>query len=92
MGVQLPPGAGGHARAGVGVSGSNPISGGLSGSLGAPGKEQILAAVRQQVEYYFSVENLVKDVFLRSKMDAEGWIPLPVIAGFNRIRMMTPEL
>jgi la-related protein 1 len=91
MGVQLPPGAGGHARAGVGVSGSNPISGGLSGSLGAPGKEQILAAVRQQVEYYFSVENLVKDVFLRSKMDAEGWIPLPVIAGFNRIRMMTPE-
>ena len=43
------------------------------------------------MEYYFSVENLVKDVFLRSKMDAEGWIPLPVIAGFNRIRMMTPE-
>ena len=67
------------------------VPGGLSGAVGVPGKEQILAAVRQQVEYYFSVENLVKDVFLRSKMDAEGWIPLPVIAGFNRIRMMTPE-
>jgi la-related protein 1 len=56
-----------------------------------PAKDQILAAVRQQVEYYFSVENLCKDLFLRQRMDAEGWIPLPVIAGFNRIRMMTPE-
>jgi la-related protein 1 len=43
------------------------------------------------VEYYFSVENLVKDLFLRGRMDEHGWIPLPVIAGFNRIRMMTPE-
>ena len=56
-----------------------------------PGKEQLMAAVRQQVEYYFSVENLCKDLFLRQRMDTEGWIPLSVIAGFNRIRMMTPE-
>ena len=66
-------------------------SGGFPGGPPDPGNDQILAAVRQQVEYYFSVENLVKDVFLRSKMDQNGWIPLPVIAGFNRIRMMTPE-
>ena len=64
---------------------------GLGASLAQPGKDQILAAVRQQVEYYFSVENLVKDVFLRSKMDKDGWIGLGVISGFNRIRMMTPE-
>jgi la-related protein 1 len=89
MGAMLPPGGGARAGPGVGLGGGGP--GGLSGAVGVPGKEQILAAVRQQVEYYFSVENLVKDVFLRSKMDAEGWIPLPVIAGFNRIRMMTPE-
>ena len=57
-----------------------------------PQREQILAAVKQQVEYYFSVENLCKDLFLRSKMDpVEGWISLSVIASFNRIRMMTPE-
>ena len=65
--------------------------GGRGAISAGPAKEQILAAVRQQVEYYFSVENLCKDLFLRQRMDAEGWIPLPVIAGFNRIRMMTPE-
>ena len=66
--------------------------GAQGGKLGqGPGKDQLLAAVRQQVEYYFSVENLVKDLFLRGRMDEHGWIPLPVIAGFNRIRMMTPE-
>eukprot|EP00891_Asterochloris_glomerata_P000534 jgi/Astpho2/534/gw1.00011.197.1_t len=24
-------------------------------------------------------------------MNEEGWIPLPVIAGFNRVRMLTPD-
>ena len=80
---------------GPGPNAQNPQLGGPLGgggsSLSVVQKDQVLAAVRQQVEYYFSTENLVKDVFLRSKMDAGGWIPLPVIAGFNRIRMMTPE-
>jgi hypothetical protein len=39
----------------------------------------------------YAEENLCKDLFLRQRMDADGWIPLPVIAGFNRVRMMTPE-
>lgn len=43
----------------------------------------------RQIEYYFSTENLVKDVFLRVRMDEEGWIPLPVIANFNRVRRIT---
>jgi len=52
---------------------------------------QVLAALQKQVEYYFSVENLCKDIFLRSQMDAEGWIPATVISGFNRVRMLTPD-
>ena len=55
-------------------------------------QEQLLLAVRQQIEYYFSIANLVKDVFLRSKMNGEGWIALHVIASFNRVRMLTPDL
>ncbi|DBA68286.1 TPA: hypothetical protein ACH3X2_013806 [Trebouxia sp. C0005] len=55
-------------------------------------QEQLLLAVRQQIEYYFSIANLVKDVFLRSKMNEEGWIALHVIASFNRVRMLTPDL
>jgi len=37
--------------------------------------------VRLQIEYYFSVDNLVKDVFLRSKMDDQGWIATSVSVG-----------
>ncbi|DBA77438.1 hypothetical protein WJX77_006299 [Trebouxia sp. C0004] len=55
-------------------------------------QEQLLLAVRQQIDYYFSIANLVKDVFLRSKMNEEGWIALHVIASFNRVRMLTPDL
>lgn len=60
--------------------------------MAALGQEQVLATLAMQVEYYFSVENLCKDIFLRSKMDEEGWIPVAVIAGFNRIRMLTPDV
>lgn len=55
-------------------------------------QDQLLLAVQQQIDYYFSVPNLVKDVFLRAKMNEEGWIPLHVIASFNRVRMLTPDL
>ena len=60
--------------------------------LPAISQEQLLLAVRQQIKYYFSIANLVKDVFLRSKMNEEGWIALHVIASFNRVRMLTPDL
>ena len=50
---------------------------------------QVLEAVRKQIEYYFSVANLVKDVFLRSKMDDNGWIPLTVrVTLLQRLRIM----
>ncbi|KAI8477098.1 MAG: hypothetical protein J3K34DRAFT_364677, partial [Monoraphidium minutum] len=48
-------------------------------------------SVRRQVEYYFSAQNLSRDFFLRGKMDAEGWIDLALVAGFNRVRMLTPD-
>lgn len=45
--------------------------------------------VLQQCEYYFSVENLCKDVYLRKHMDDEGFVNLPVLAAFNRVRSIT---
>ena len=32
------------------------------------------------------------DVRLCMQMDAEGWIPLAVVANFNRVRMLTPDM
>ena len=55
-------------------------------------RAQVLAALKRQVEYYFSVDNLCRDLFLRQKMDPkEGWIALSVIGAFNRVRMLTPD-
>ncbi|GMK57820.1 hypothetical protein CspeluHIS016_0406540 [Cutaneotrichosporon spelunceum] len=45
-----------------------------------------------QVEYYFSIQNLVMDFFLRQQMDAEGWIDIAMIASFNRIKTLTADV
>jgi len=49
----------------------------------------LMAAIKTQVEYYFSTNNLVKDVFLRSQMNAEGFIQLSCIMGFKRMTMLS---
>lgn len=43
-------------------------------------------------EYYFSEENLVKDLFLRRKMDADGFLPVTLIASFYRVRSLTNDV
>ena len=43
-------------------------------------------------EYYFSVENLCKDIFLRKHMDSKGFVYLSVIAEFNRIKQLTTDM
>lgn len=48
--------------------------------------------VRNQIEYYFSPENLVKDIFLRKKMDPEGFLPVTLIASFSRVRSLTTDI
>lgn len=45
----------------------------------------------QQVEYYFSKQNLRKDHFLQSRMDASFSVPIDVIASFNRILSLTTD-
>lgn len=44
------------------------------------------AQLRTQIEYYFSFENMCRDVFLRTQMDEEGWVPMSLIAGFNKVK------
>ena len=43
-------------------------------------------------EYYFSDENLLKDFFLRRRMDADGYLPVSVVASFNRIQAITQDM
>ncbi|KAF9480943.1 winged helix DNA-binding domain-containing protein [Pholiota conissans] len=45
-----------------------------------------------QLEYYLSPQNMVQDFFLRQQMDARGWIPIPLIASFNRVKQLTMDV
>jgi len=51
----------------------------------------LLEMVASQLEYYFSLENLLKDMFLRKHMDSQGFVFLDVVAGFNRIKQINAE-
>lgn len=42
--------------------------------------------VRKQIEFYFSTGNLGHDEYLRSLMDAEGWIQLGQLVKFPRLK------
>lgn len=49
------------------------------------------ACIKTQLEYYFSVENLCRDIYLRLNMNSEGWIDLSFISGFNRVKILTAD-
>ncbi|KAL6702602.1 hypothetical protein ACN47E_001302 [Coniothyrium glycines] len=52
----------------------------------------LVAVIATQVEYYFSVDNLLKDMYLRRHMDSQGFVSLKFIAGFNRIKTLSNDL
>ncbi|RLN33529.1 uncharacterized protein C2845_PM03G04820 [Panicum miliaceum] len=45
--------------------------------------------IRNQIEFYFSTNNLCHDTFLRRHMNDQGWVPIDLILGFNRMRAFT---
>ncbi|KAK7310984.1 hypothetical protein RJT34_08813 [Clitoria ternatea] len=45
-----------------------------------------------QIDYYFSNANLVKDEFLRSNMDEQGWVSINLIASFPRVKSLTSNI
>eukprot|EP01117_Protostelium_nocturnum_P006583 TRINITY_DN2371_c0_g1_i1.p1 TRINITY_DN2371_c0_g1~~TRINITY_DN2371_c0_g1_i1.p1 ORF type:complete len:490 (-),score=145.19 TRINITY_DN2371_c0_g1_i1:479-1837(-) len=55
------------------------------------GKE-LRDALKKQVEYYFSKENLVTDRYLVSQMNSETFVPVKVIANFKQIKNLTTDL
>ncbi|KAF0497666.1 La-related protein 1 [Gigaspora margarita] len=48
--------------------------------------------ILQQIEYYFSIDNLCKDIYLRNNMDSEGYVPIVLLAGFNRVKALTMDM
>jgi la-related protein 1 len=51
----------------------------------------VIPLLTAQIEYYLSVDNLCKDVFLRKHMDSQGFVPFDLIAGFQRVKALAPD-
>ncbi|CAG2181997.1 unnamed protein product, partial [Oppiella nova] len=54
--------------------------------------DRLKESVKQQIEYYFSEENLQRDFFLRRKMDGQGFLPISLIASFHRVQALTQDV
>ncbi|OAT10262.1 La domain-containing protein, variant 2 [Blastomyces gilchristii SLH14081] len=55
-------------------------------------EHSLMSMISMQLEYYFSVDNLCKDLFLRKHMDSQGFVLLSFIAGFKRIKSLTEDM
>ncbi|KAL1343967.1 hypothetical protein HN51_017883 [Arachis hypogaea] len=52
----------------------------------------LVNAIVKQIDYYFSDTNLVKDEFLRSNMDDQGFVPIRLVASFRRVKSLTSNV
>ncbi|KAJ1502447.1 hypothetical protein HMI54_006545 [Coelomomyces lativittatus] len=56
-------------------------------------KVTLKKCLQAQIEYYFSVENLCKDIYIRQHMDpCGGWVALSFLASFNRVKLLTDDV
>ncbi|KAI5819819.1 hypothetical protein BZA77DRAFT_143843 [Pyronema omphalodes] len=54
--------------------------------------DNVYTILTSQINYYFSVDNLCKDIYLRKQMDNDGYVRLSVIAGFRKIQETTKDI
>ncbi|KAI8581386.1 hypothetical protein K450DRAFT_232816 [Umbelopsis ramanniana AG] len=54
--------------------------------------ETLKAFLLQQLEYYFSIDNLCKDIFLRKQMNDQGYVDITLVANFNRVKNLTTDM
>lgn len=57
-----------------------------------PNDVRIRAALKKQLEYYFSTENLMRDTYLVSQMDSEHYVPITTIASFEQVKKLTHDI
>jgi la-related protein 1 len=82
-------------RGGAPSRSSNAQRGTGSSSATSPKKSTqappLKESVQKQIEYYFSTDNLCKDIYLRKHMDDEGWVSLDLLANFNCVQKLTQD-
>ncbi|XP_065839160.1 la-related protein 1-like isoform X2 [Oscarella lobularis] len=54
-------------------------------------EDAVKESIKNQIDYYFSGENLTGDIYLRRQMDSEGFIPLNLVASFYRVQALCQD-
>ncbi|KAE9530960.1 hypothetical protein AGLY_011422 [Aphis glycines] len=54
--------------------------------------EQLKQLLSNQLEYYFSRENLANDAYLLSQMDNDQYVPIWTVANFNQVKKLTKDI
>lgn len=54
--------------------------------------EDLKQQLKNQLEYYFSRENLLSDRYLKCQMDEDMFVPIAVVAEFRKIRNLTNDV
>jgi hypothetical protein len=54
-----------------------------------PYPQDLNSLILETVSYYFSDVNLAKDIFLRRHMNSNGFVPLSILIGFNKLKNLT---
>ncbi|KAF3561068.1 hypothetical protein DY000_02012012 [Brassica cretica] len=55
-------------------------------------KVPLKTKILNQVQYYLSEDNLPNDVYLRMRMNDEGFVHIEFIAGFNKLKALTSNI
>lgn len=87
------------------MSGGPAVSPGLQGFYGFPApvpqpaqyeayvhNMAMMNGIANQLNYYFSFENMLKDLFLRAHMTSNGYVPLSFVAGFHRMKILSTDI
>lgn len=89
MPTAVQPGApGGAMPAGMPVQAPVPVA-----PMTTEQRQPLISQVRSQIEYYFGQENLIKDLWLRSRaMDSKGYVDIRQLSSFRKLQNMTTDL
>ncbi|XP_074645444.1 uncharacterized protein LOC141901838 isoform X1 [Tubulanus polymorphus] len=80
-----------HSPSFIDDGGNHSNSSNYEGSNNVP-EDQLKQMLKEQLEYYFSRDNLASDSYLVSQMDADQYVPIVTIASFNMVKKLTSDL
>uniref|UniRef100_H3DCC1 La ribonucleoprotein 4Aa n=1 Tax=Tetraodon nigroviridis TaxID=99883 RepID=H3DCC1_TETNG len=105
VGLTAPDDSGSTATAQVAVNGMDPPDSGFppaEANAESPAdskaeeqpvsSESLRESLRKELEFYFSRENLSKDLYLMSQMDSDQFVPIWTIASMEGIKVLTTDM